>query len=100
MFFNEMKTVRMKSSFTKWCFITSGKRKSESESESESIEVTSGMSTDEGEEKRKKKGKKLVKHRDRKRERKGKGMHGEMLPLYTIYNFTSLNLKRHKEAMI
>jgi len=58
------------------------------------------MSTDEGEEKRKKKGKKLVKHRDRKRERKGKGMHGEMLPLYTIYNFTSLNLKRHKEAMI
>ena len=62
--------------------------------------VTSGMSTDKGEEKRKKKGKKLVKHRDRKRERKGKGMHGEMLPLYTIYNITSLNLRRHKEAMI
>ena len=59
------------------------------------------MSTDEGEEKRKKKRKKLVKHRDRKRpERKGKGMHGEMLPLYTIYNITSLNLRRHKEAMI
>ena len=88
MFFNEMKTVRMKSSFAKWYFIASGKRKSESESESESIEVTSGMSTDEGEEKRKKKGKKLVKHRDRKRERKCKGIHGEMLPLYTIYNIT------------
>ena len=41
MFFNEMKTVRMKSSFAQWYFIASGKRKSESESESESIEVTS-----------------------------------------------------------
>ena len=51
-------------------------------------EVTSSMSTDEGEGKRKKKGKKLVRNKDRKRERKGKGMHGEMLPSYTICNIT------------
>ena len=83
---NEIKTVRITSSFTKLRFIALGKRKSENQSESS--QVTSGMSTDEGQEKRQKKGKKLVKHRDRKRETKGKGMHGEMLPLYTICNIT------------
>ena len=58
--FNEIKTVKIKSSFAN--FIALGYRKSEIESES--TDVTSGMSTDEGEEKKKKKGKKLVKHKD------------------------------------
>jgi len=77
--FDEIKTVRITSSFAKLSFIALDKRKSESESDS--IEDTSGMSTDEGEEKRKKKGKKLVKHKEKKRERKGKDIHSEMLPL-------------------
>ena len=80
--FNEIKTVRIKSSFAELSFIPSGKRKSESESES--TEVTSGTSTDEGEKTKQKKGKKLVKAKDKKRERKGKGMHREMLTLHII----------------
>ena len=70
--FNEIKTVRIKSSYGKLIFIVLGKRKSESESQS--IEVTSGISTDKGEEKKKKKGKKLVKHQDKKR--KGRVCYG------------------------
>ena len=49
--FNEIKTVRITSSFTKLILIALGKRKSESERES--IEVTTGMSIDEGEEREK-----------------------------------------------
>jgi len=103
--FNEIKTVRITSSFAKSSFIALGTRKSESESDS--IEDTSGMSTDEGEEKRKEKGKKLVKHKEKKRERKGKGMHSEILPLPSFMK-NRLNLirlhkrtfRRHHEAII
>ena len=87
--FNEIKTVKMKSSFAN--FIALGYRKSEIESES--TDVTSGMSTDEGEEKKKKKGKKLVKHKDMERERKGKGMLSELLPLYTLYERESITCR-------
>ena len=87
--FNEIKTVKIKSSFAN--FIALGYRKSEIESES--TDVTSGMSTDEGEEKKKKKGKKLVKHKDMERERKGKGMLSELLPLYTLYERESITCR-------
>ena len=87
--FNEIKTVKIKSSFAN--FIALGYRKSEIESES--TDVTSGMSTDEGEEKKKKKGKKLVKHKGMERERKGKGMLSELLPLYTLYERESITCR-------
>ena len=86
--FNEIKTVKIKSSFAN--FIALGYRKSEIESKS--TDVTSGMSTDEGEE-NSRKGKKLVKHKDMERKRKGKGMLSELLPLYTLYERESITCR-------
>lgn len=80
--FNEIKTVRIKSSFAELSFIPSGKRKSESESES--TEVTSGTSTDEGEKKETKEREKAGKSQGQEKGKKGKGMNHEMLTLHII----------------